>query len=295
MGKDESNKMVVVGRELFPKDIRYIRRLITTHPDWTRRRLSIELCKRWDWRNQAGHLKDMSCRNLLLKLHRSELINLPAPTRRPPQLNTRIERDFQVDESPLSCEFAQLGVVTLLPVHNDVERRRFFQYLLRTHHYLGHGQHVGENMGYLAVDSSGRPLACVLFGAAAWKVSARDQVIGWTVEQRKKNLLYMTNNTRFLILPWVQVKNLASHLLSQSLKRLNSDWRERYGHEVYLVETFVDRSRFAGTCYRAANWQLLGQTTGRTRQDKSRRISVPCKDIYTYELCREFRDMLCNE
>ena len=286
--------MVVQGRELSGADIDQISGLIRSHPDWTRRRLSIELCELWDWCDPAGRAKDMSCRNLLLKLHRQGVIELPAPTRRPPQLNGRIEHTFEVDETVVDSRLSDLGPLSLVTVHDDVERRRLFQHLLRKHHYLGHGQHVGENIGYVAVDGSDRPLGCLLFGAPAWKVSSRDRFIGWTVEQRRRNLLHVTGNTRFLILPWVRVKCLASHLLGLTLRCLNRDWLSRYGHEVQLVETFVDRSRFMGTCYRAANWRLLGQTTGRSRQDRDHRIQVPRKDVYIYVLKHRFREVLCR-
>ena len=294
MTQDGSKLVTVQGRQLSPGDIDDIRKFIREHPGWSRRRLSIELSERWDWRNEVGRLKDMSCRNLLLKLHRRGLIQLPASTRRAPHLNARIERKFTVDESAVECSLGDLGAVSLFPVHDDPGRCRLFQHLLRTYHYLGYGHHVGENIGYLAADSAGRPLGCLLFGAAAWKVQARDEFIGWRIGQRRRNLLCLTGNTRFLILPWIRVKCLASHLLSQSLRRLNRDWPLRYGHEVQLVETFVDRSRFAGTCYRAANWRLLGQTSGRTRQDREHRIKVPRKDLYVYVLNRRFREVLCR-
>ncbi len=268
--------------------------MMRVHPDWTRRRLSLELCELWDWRNEAGRLKDMSCRNLLLKLRDRGLIELPAPTRRPPQSNGRVERRFEVDETPLCDPLAELLPLSLKTVHDDLGRRRLFQHLLRRHHYLGYGQHVGENMGYLAETASGRPAACVLFGAAAWKIDCRDRFIGWSAEQRRRNLSRVTGNTRFLILPWVRVKCLASHVLSLCLRRLNVDWTERYGHRIELVETFVDRSRFAGTCYRAANWRLLGRTAGRTRQDREHRLRVPRKDVYVYALERRFRGRLCR-
>ncbi|MAF57352.1 MAG: hypothetical protein CMK03_05410 [Ponticaulis sp.] len=256
--------------------------------------MSIELCERWDWCAPSGRLKDMSCRSLLLKLHRRSLIELPPPTRRPPQLNRRLSRSFSLDTTELGCALSDLGEVSLRSVHDHVERRRLFQHLLRTYHYLGHGQHVGENMGYLATSGSGRPLGCLLFGAAAWKVADRDRFIGWDEQQRRRGLVRITGNTRFLILPWVRVKCLASHLLGLALRRLNTDWRQRYGHGVELVETFVDRSRFRGTCYRAANWVRVGRTTGRTRQDSRHRIRVPHKDVYVYALNRHFRRRLCQ-
>jgi hypothetical protein len=170
-----------------------------------------------------------------------------------------------------------------------------FCHLLHRYHYLGlQATFVGENIRYLAYDVQGRPLGCLLFGSAAWKTQPRDTYIGWNAQARACNLSLLTNNTRFLILPWVQVKCLASHLLSLSLKRLNQDWEDRYGHTISLVETFVDTTRFLGTCYRAANWIHVGKTKGRSRQDRNMRMKVPIKDIYLYPLRSDFRKKLCQ-
>jgi hypothetical protein len=184
-----------------------------------------------------------------------------------------------------------LQISSVVPGSHDV---RLFSCLLSRYHYLGLKNTVGENMKYLVRDRADRPLACLLYGSAAWKTASRDAFIGWAPPIREKNLGYVTNNTRFLILPWVQVPHLASHVLSHVSRRVSDDWEAKYGHPIYLLETFVDRTRFAGTCYRAANWILIGQTKGRTRNDRTRSIEVPVKDIYVYPLRKHFRTALCS-
>jgi hypothetical protein len=164
---------------------------------------------------------------------------------------------------------------------------------MNRYHYLGCRGHVGEHIKYIVFDRHNRPLACMLFGSAAWKTKARDFFIGWSPSVRQVNLKLMTNNTRFLILPWVVVPNLASFILGACLRRLSDDWQYRYGHNLVLVETFVDRSRFAGTCYLSANWIKIGNTCGRSRQDRYKRLTVPIKDLYIYPLADDFRQQLC--
>ena len=183
---------------------------------------------------------------------------------------------------PLNLEVMTTG-------HPD--RKRFSQYLAR-HHYLGYRGHVGENLGYLIRDRHGRDLACVLFGAAAWRIRPRDGWIGWGESIRASHLSSIANNTRFLILPWVRVSHLASHILGKIVRCVREDWQTKYGHPIELLETFVDRSRFQGTCYRAANWICVGQTQGRSRQDRTNTLSVPIKDIYLYPLASDFRERL---
>jgi hypothetical protein len=162
------------------------------------------------------------------------------------------------------------------------------------YHYLGLQNTVGENLKYLVTDGAGREVACLLFGSAAWSCKPRDAFIGWDRETRRRNLQRLSNNTRFLILPWVRVPHLASHVLSRIVRRLRADWVERYGHPLDLVETFVDRERFRGTCYRAANWVHVGETTGRSREDRHHTLQVPVKDVYVYPLRPDFRDLLCE-
>jgi hypothetical protein len=197
--------------------------------------------------------------------------------------------------SAITSSLAELTPLSLsLPVAGSPEEHLFHHYLA-THHYLGFQRSVGENLKYMVKDRHGRDLAVVLFGSAAWKTKPRDQFIGWTDAIRGSHLSMMANNTRFLILPWVKVPHLASHLLASCLKRICDDWQHKYGHPIHLVETFVERDRFRGTCYRAANWKLVGQTTGRSRQDRYSNMCVPVKDIYLYPLTPRFRECLCHE
>jgi hypothetical protein len=187
----------------------------------------------------------------------------------------------------------------LLPLSIEIVRGKdslaLFCHLLSRYHYLGYRVTVGENMRYLIRDKVGRPLSCVLFGSAAWKVACRDQYVGWTKESRERNLWLVTNNMRFLVLPWVRVAHLASHVLGRIVRRIEKDWVERYGHPVLLLETFVDTSRFRGTCYRAANWRYAGQTKGRSRNDRYNDLRVPVKDVYLYPLTPHFRERLADE
>jgi hypothetical protein len=167
--------------------------------------------------------------------------------------------------------------------------------LLSQYHYLGFTTHVGQSISYIAQSSNGRAVACLLFGAAAWKTAPRDAFIGWSARARERNISRVINNMRFLIPPWVNVPHLASHILAMALRRLPDDWQTKYGFKPVLVETFVEQERFKGTCYKAANWQWVGVTTGRTRQDRYSTINVPLKDIYLYPLCRNFKKTLCAE
>jgi hypothetical protein len=194
---------------------------------------------------------------------------------------------------PICCalhELRPLAVSVVVPRSADL---RLFNCLLSRYHYLGHRNTVGENMRYLFCDRTARPVACALFGSAAWKCAARDAWIGWDPSARERNLQGLTNNTRFLVLPWVTVPHLASHLLGSLARRIRADWQAKYGHPLHALETFVDRSRFRGTCYRAANWVRLGATQGRTRNDRDRCIRSAVKDVYLYPLTPDFRRELC--
>jgi hypothetical protein len=269
------------GRTLRPGDVALIRDWLQAHPDSNRTRLSRELCVAWNWSNAAGRLKDMAARSLLLKLEACGEIQLPP--RRTASVNglrnrqiCLIDHDQRAIEGPLQS----LQPVRVQPVSPSSSEARLFGFLLQRYHYLGHRNCVGENLKYLARDREGRPLACLLFGSAAWKASARDQWIGWSAEQRRRHLSLVTNNTRFLILPWVRVPHLASHLLGQAAARLSADWQQKYRHPIYLLESFVEQPRFAGTCYRAAGWLPVGQTTGRTRNDDGLKPRTACKAIY---------------
>lgn len=277
--------MVIQGRELLPSDIGLVRDLLSEHPDWTRTRLSEELCRRWDWRNMQGRFKDMAARTLLLKLERAGLVQLPA--RRRPCPNGRRNRHVpSVDHStePIRGALRDLLPLTVRVVEPGSDDAGLFNWLLSRYHYLGHRNTVGENLRYLARDQAGRPVGCALFGSAAWTCASRDAFIGWDRRTRETNLSLLTNNTRFLVLPWIEVPHLASHLLSRLSRRICADWQIKYGHPIHALETFVDRSRFRGTCYRAANWLRVGATAGRTRNDREHCIYAPVKDVYLFPL-----------
>lgn len=288
-----SKGMVIQGREIGAPELDEICGLMEQNPDWGRTRLSQQLCELWSWRAANGRLKDMACRTLLLKLHRSDVIELPPPRR--PANNALRNRSVPVVEhatTAIECPLKDLLPLDLRIVEPRNGGADLFNCLLQKHHYLGHRSTVGETIRYLVSDREGRPLSCVLFGAAAWAMRPRDEYIGWDQTQRADRLQWVTNNTRFLVLPWVRVPNLASHILGQISRRLRNDWMDRYGHPLSAIETFVDR-RFRGTCYQAANWRKLGQTTGRTRNGRYKEPLSSVKDVYLYPLTPRFRSELC--
>ena len=290
-----NESLVVQGRAVSELDLELIRQWVGQNPGWSRWRLSRELAARWAWRNDAGQLKDMAARTLLVKLEQRGLIELPV-RRQTPTNRMRcphpIPAGWDEEPRPLDCPLAQLGSLSLREVSSQASERAWVRAALGRFHYLSFGGAVGENLQYVARDHQGRPLACLVFGAAAWKCQDRDQFIGWSAEQRKRNLGLIANNTRFLILPWIKVPHLASWILGWVSRRLCADWQAKYGHPVVLLETFVERERFAGTAYRAANWLAAGATAGRTRQDRHTCIQAPVKDIYLYPLGRNFRERL---
>ena len=290
---------LIQGRSIESADIDRIRGIISEHPGWSRRRISVAVCESFEWRSPSGQLRDMSARLLLNKLAGLGEIDLPARQKRGGQ---RIPRAALQSEGDLFADLqaepieAALGALQPLEVVVVEARQResasFISHLAR-HHYLGFGGVAGQNLRYLVRDRQGRDLACVLFGAAAWKVKARDAFIGWTRQQREARLGLIVNNSRFLILPQVRVPHLASHILGLIARRLRADWRSKYACEPCLAETFVERERFEGTCYRAANWLCIGETAGRTRQDRDHSLSVPVKSIHLYPLTRHFKAILC--
>jgi hypothetical protein len=288
--------MVTIQGERISPDVSLIERLLADHPTWGRSRLSVELCELWDWRAPNGQLRDMACRNLLLRLDRAGHIALPARQRQSPNgYRNRSPLGVPHGTEPIESACKDLTPLQITRVVNGSEQDRLFRCLLSTYHYLGFKNTAGENMKYLVHSRDGRPLACLLFAAAAWKCACRDDWIGWRAPVRERNLQAVANNARFLLLPWVKVANLASHLLSRITRRIQDDWRAKYAHPLYCLESFVDRSRYRGVCYRAANWQLVGQSAGRGRNDRHHRLSVPAKDLYLYPLCRDVRHRLCDD
>jgi hypothetical protein len=240
----------------------------------------------------------MAARTLLLKLQARGLIELPAPRTRNGNSNRQARAPVTIQPEllstqplPIECALGSLQPVSLELVGSLALRRRV-THLLEHYHYRGYNGAVGENVQYLATDAKGRELAVMVFGAAAWKVAVRDQFIGWSVEQRQTHLRLVANQQRFLILPWVRVPHLASYLLAQATRRLSADWQIRYGHPVFLVETFVEQERFAGTAYKAAGWIEVGKTTGRTRQDTQRTIQAPIKSVWIRPLDPHYQERL---
>lgn len=293
-----SEAPIIQGRRIGAAELEQIQRLLAIHPGWTRRRLSIAVATQWQWRNPAGQLKDMAARSLLLKLQARGWIHLPPRQRQPSsRMGVRAETAVVVVPQQLLTEPLDTLlplVITEVSTPSGAAQRAVFAALLRQHHYLGYRSWVGQNMQYLVRDNQGRPLACVLFGAAAWQCVARDHYLGWDSSARAQNLHFIANNTRFLLMPWARVPHLGSYVLSRVARRIGGDWQAKYGHPIYLLETFVQADRFAGTAYRAANWVRVGQTKGRTRQDRAdgTRHQVAIKDVYLYALHRRLRQPL---
>lgn len=280
------------GTTVTSQDVVFIRQLIAQHPQLSRRKLSAKLCEAWQWKQANGALRDMVCRGLLLMLHRAGEIELPAV--RQVSLNPFVLRErpqpMLIDTTPLIGSLDQIRPVELDQVRRTADEP-LFNSLIEEHHYLGYEQPVGEHLKYL-VFAQGRPVACMAWSSAPRHIASRDRFLGWSADERRRNLRFLAYNTRFLILPWVQVPHLASHILGRVTQRLSLDWERLYGHAVYFAETFIDPGRFRGTCYRAANWKLLGLTTGRGKASNSKRPNRPIKEVLGYPLTPKFRELL---
>lgn len=288
------DKTIIQGRNIAPEDIELIKKLIEDNPSWGRTRLSKQLCILWNFKSANGSLKDMACRNLLLKLQKQKLLTLPVPKKKANNDKRNSSTRLVLHSSlPISASLKDLSPIQIKPVE-DRDELDLFKCFLSAYHYLGFSGTVGENLKYMAYDRQDRPLACLLFGSSAWACGPRDDFIGWDRKKRGKNLSLTTNNTRFLVLPWVSVKYLASHILSKVCQRIKDDWQSKYGHPLYLLETFVERDRFVGTCYKASNWIRAGETKGRSRNDIYNTMKVPIKDIYLYPLTKKFRKVLAG-
>jgi hypothetical protein len=274
------------------EDILFIRHLIAQNPHLSRRRLSAKLCEAWDWKQTNGALRDMVCRGLLLMLHRAGEIELPVV--RQVSLNPFVQRDkpqaVLIEMKPLAGALADLRPISFQQVRRTSDET-LFNSLMEQHHYLGYEQPVGEHLKYL-VWAQDRPIACMAWSSAPRHLGSRDRHIGWSAEARRRNIRFVAYNTRFLILPWVKVPHLASHILGRIAGSLSNDWEQLYGHPVYFAETFIDPGRFRGTCYRAANWKLLGLTTGRGKDSVSKRPNRSIKEVLGYPLTRRFRELL---
>ena len=281
-------------RVITDADLVFIRRLIAENPQCSRRRLSEKLCQAWSWVQPNGALRDMVCRGMMLMLHRQGLIELPALRQvgRSSLMGREKPAAVSIDQTPLRMSFTELGPLQVRQVRRTPEEA-LFNGLLQQHHYLGYSQPVGEHLKYL-VYAQGRPIACMAWSSAPRHLGSRDRFIGWTAQARLANVRLLAYNTRFLILPWVTVAHLASHLLGRIAKRLSADWQAVYAHPIYFVETFIDPQRFRGTCYRAANWTLMGMTTGRGKDAPTYEPNRSIKQVLGYALVKDFRQRLSH-
>lgn len=280
------------GKTFSPEAIEHVRTLIGEHPATNRQRLSYLICEALDWRKADGGLKDMSCRVALLRMHREGLIELPPPRHPVNPCRSFARRTAQAEPQALfEAAVHELEELRLEPVVRK-DSARWNEYIDR-YHYLGYKPLPGAQLRYFAY--AGERLVGLLgFGAAAWKTGPRDAWIGWSRAQRHRNLGGVVNHARFLILPWVRVRCLASKLLSRAARALPAAWEARYGYRPVLLETFVEAGRFQGTCYRAANWRCVGQTQGRGKLGDHRIGQVPIKAVWVYPLVRDFRERLCR-
>ena len=284
---------VYCGRAMSAEDIQTIATLMAQDPALHRTALSRRLCELWQWRKPNGELKDMTCRVALLRMQADGLIALP-PSRLPPG---RRRPRF----APTSA--TDPGATIEVPVHDlqplslrlvvGTQQSRLWNEFVARYHYLGYTPMSGSQLRY-NVFAGEQLVACLSFGACAWKLKDRERFIGWSEPQRQCNLQLVVNNARFLILPWVHCKGLASKILSKVARQLPKDWRMRYGFAPVLLETFVEFERHKGTCYKAANWVLVGRTAGRGKKGKNNKPQVPIKDIWLYPLRRDWQSILCN-
>ena len=280
------------GKEVTDADVAFIRELIAAHPGASRRVLSKRLCEAWGWVQPNGQLRDMVCRGLMLELHRKGYIELP-----PVRFTTRnnvVERPRRlpvaVDKTAIDARLSEIRPLEIRQVRRTAAER-LFDALIEEHHYLGYVRPVGEHLKYV-ISGVGRPIACLAYSSAPRHLGPRDRFIGWSPEARRRNTRFLAYNTRFLILPWVQVRHLASHVLSRVASAISGDWERLYGHPIYYLETFVDPRRFRGTCYRAANWIFLGPTTGRGHNSTTKKATQPKKEVLGLPLVEGFRELL---
>jgi hypothetical protein len=279
--------------------VEFIRWLIAQHPGINRRQLSLQLCEIWGWKQANGAPRDMVCRGLLLELERAGRLKLPPASHVHRNPSTRRAADGGKAPAPLLPDTTPLEIPlrAIRPLEFQQVRRTpeepLFNYLLAQYHPLGYTRPVGEHLKYL-VYTAGRPITCLAWSSAPRHLGARDRYIGWSAEARRRNIRFLAYNPRFLIAPWVQVKHLASHILGEMARRISIDWERIYGHPIYFLETFVDPDRYRGTCYRAANWVVLGSTTGRGKNCPTKRPNRSIKDVLGYPLTPRFRELLAE-
>jgi hypothetical protein len=280
------------GKVLTAEDIGFINRLIRENPDDSRWALSKKLCVAWNWVQPNGALRDMVCRSLMLKLHRAAHIQLPAQKRRVhnPLIRRRRPLKLKIDQTPIDAPLSEIKPLQFCQVRRTPSEK-LFNSLIEHHHYLGYCHPVGEQLKFIVYFNQ-RPIACLAWSSAARHIGCRDRFIGWSAAGRKEHIHLMAYNSRFLIIPWVRVQSLASHILGRMTKLLSAHWHSVYNHGIYYLETFVDKDRFAGTCYKAANWIYLGDTTGRGKNDHTNKVNRSIKAVWGYPLSEDFRKQL---
>jgi hypothetical protein len=280
------------GRVATTNDIELIDKLIAERPGDSRRALSVKFCKATNWVQTNGALRDMVCRGFMLKLYRAGHINLPQKkyNTHNPLAKPKKPAEIVIDKTPIITTLKDIGPLEFCQVRRS-SQEKLFNSLINQYHYLGYTQPVGEHLKYM-VFADKRPLACIAFSSAARHIGPRDRFIGWDGQSRKQNINLICYNIRFLILPWVNISCLASHILARAAKILSNDWQKMYNHPVYYIETFVDRHLFKGTCYKAANWTYLGDTKGLGKDSKTKTQNRPIKAIYGYPLTKDFRKVL---
>jgi hypothetical protein len=283
------------GKVLSCDDIGFINQLIGENPDDSRWVLSRKLCRAWNWVQPNGALKDMVCRSMMLELHRAGHIRLPSKKQDMPNPLTerRSPVKLTVDQTPLEEPLSELIPLQFRQVRRSPQEK-VFNSLIEQFHYLGYCHPVGEQLKYI-VYCRQRPIACMAFSSAPRHIGCRDRYIGWSKRLRKAHIHLLAYNSRFLIMPWVRVKHLASHILARMARILCQDWQAVYHHPIYYLETFVDTERFYGTCYKAANWVYLGDTTGRGKNDQTHMPNRSIKAVWGYPLTRHFRQLLTGE
>jgi hypothetical protein len=279
-------------RQVTTDDVQFVRNLIAKQPTIGRCELSRQVCRAWNWVQPNGYLKDIICRGLMLKLDREGHLTLPPRKFTPnnPLAQRKPPEKISVSQDPVHTKIKELYPVILCQVRRSTDEK-LFNSLIQQFHYLGYTQPVGEHLKYL-ITALDRPIACLTFSSAPRHLGPRDRFIGWSAQARRSNIRFLAYNCRFLILPWVKVKFFASHLLGRISRQISDDWQRQYGHPVYYLETFVDPSLFAGTCYRAANWEYLGLTTGRGKDDLTMKQNRTLKEVLGYPLTRKFRELL---
>jgi hypothetical protein len=280
------------GKIVTCQDIEFIKRLIVENPKDSRRSLSRKLCKAWNWVQPNGILRDMVCRGLMLQLYRAGHIELPPPkcVHKNSFLHHTRPSKIEIDQTPFISTVSKIQPLKIQQVRRT-PIERLFNSLIDQYHYLGYCQPVGEHLKYI-IFADDRPIACLAWSSAPRHIGCRDKFIGWSASARKKNLYLIAYNSRFLILPWVEIPCLASHILGKMTKLLSSDWRRIYNHPLYFLETFVDKKRHRGICYRAAGWIYLGTTTGRGKNDQTHKPNRSIKTVWGYPLSKDFPQML---